>query len=221
MTQTRAETIAASLREAMRSGVYLCGERLTELTLARQMHVSQNTIRDALHQLEGEGWVNKRARHGVFVRSFTRDQVEELFELIGALEPLALSALFRESEKSSLIAALAVLLDGARKAAELGEWRRTVELLFQFHEMLAARTARPATSRLIAQCYNQVRLLEALRQARSPRNPRELEHTLQRHEALLGCVAHGHADPARALLAEQVAAYTQLMLSAPVWQAHA
>lgn len=211
MAQTRAESIADGLRTALRQGIYLCGERLVELSLAKELDVSQNTIRDALYQLEGEGWVVKRARYGVFVRSFTREQAEEVFELLGALEPLALQILLREGTRRAL-APLAELAVEARRAASLGQWQAAIERLFQFHEALGQRPQRPTTADLIHQFYNQVRLLEALRQARAPRNPRELDATVTRHETLMRHLTAGEGEAARALLTEQVQNYTALIL---------
>ena len=60
---TRAETVAAALREAILKGDYLSGERLIELSLAKTFDVSQNTVRDAMRLLEQDGWVVKHARH--------------------------------------------------------------------------------------------------------------------------------------------------------------
>ena len=48
---TRAETVADQIRQAIKDGQYMGGERLIEQTLAGQMNVSQNTIRDALRIL--------------------------------------------------------------------------------------------------------------------------------------------------------------------------
>src|SRR5688572_1641240 len=87
---TRVETVAERLRSAIKNGHFMGGERLIEQTLANQMGVSQNTIRDALRILEGEGWVIKTARYGVHVRSFNRREAEELYTLWAAVETLAL-----------------------------------------------------------------------------------------------------------------------------------
>jgi DNA-binding GntR family transcriptional regulator len=59
---TRAETVATTLRESILKGEYVSGERLVELSLAKRLKVSQNTIRDALRMLEQDGWVVKHAR---------------------------------------------------------------------------------------------------------------------------------------------------------------
>lgn len=220
MGQTRAELVADQIRASLLSGVYISGERLVELALARQLEVSQNTIRDALYRLEQDGWVVKRSRHGVFVRPFTRGQAEELFQLLGALEPLALDNLLREKAGMSArawsraVQPLADCVAEARRAFNVGEWQHSIERLFQFHEVLAQRPDRELTHRLIAQLYNGVRLLEALRQVRAPRNSRELDLAISRHEAMISFLNMGEGDKARHALDEQVSSYTDLIIGA-------
>jgi DNA-binding transcriptional regulator YhcF (GntR family) len=65
---TLSHIVADVLRQSLYDGVYLCGDRLVELTISQEMNVSQNTARDALGLLENEGWVTRKARHGVYVQ---------------------------------------------------------------------------------------------------------------------------------------------------------
>src|SRR5512147_3047345 len=88
---TRAETAAETIRAAILHGGYLSGERLIEVKIAQTLDVSQNTIRDALRILEGEGWVVKNPRHGVYVRSFTAAEAAEVCTVLAAVESLILA----------------------------------------------------------------------------------------------------------------------------------
>ena len=87
---TLAESVAAALRHAILHGAYSCGERLVELTIAREMNVSQNTVRDALRLLEQDGLVVKRARYGTHIRTFSPEEITETYALWAAIEGLAL-----------------------------------------------------------------------------------------------------------------------------------
>ena len=88
---TLAENVAAALQHAIFHGAYHCGERLVELTIAHEMNVSQNTVRDALRLLEQDGLVVKHARLGTYVRDYTPDEVTEIYALWSAVESLALA----------------------------------------------------------------------------------------------------------------------------------
>lgn len=90
MAMTRSQEIADALRLSLQRGVLTCGERLVELTLSQEYQVSQNTIRDALHILERDGWVKKFPRRGVYVLRFTTVEATEVYALWRTVGGLAL-----------------------------------------------------------------------------------------------------------------------------------
>jgi DNA-binding GntR family transcriptional regulator len=210
---TLAQSVAASIRAAILNGDYLSGERLIELTLARSLAVSQNTIRDALRILEQEGWVIKRARRGVYVRSFSIEDALEIYTLLASVETLALVWAMAQMRKSDL-AEIAELLAAARRYAHLSRWRDSLETLFQFHIRLAQLADKPLTLQLLEQLYNQARILEAVRQARAPRNLHELQSQLDAHDALLKCIEADDASAAQRQLRELIASYGRLTVAA-------
>ena len=63
--------------------------RLDERQLAEQLQVSRTPIREALAQLEREGFVEIRPRKGVYVRSKTLPEVLEIVTVWAALESMA------------------------------------------------------------------------------------------------------------------------------------
>lgn len=74
--------------EAITSGEFEPGEKLSESQLARQLGISRGPVREALHQLEGK-LVQREPRLGVRVIQFDRDSLEQLFYLREALEGMA------------------------------------------------------------------------------------------------------------------------------------
>ncbi len=63
--------------------------RLDERQLAEQLQISRTPIREALAQLEREGFVEIRPRKGVFVRPKTLPEVLEIVTVWAALESMA------------------------------------------------------------------------------------------------------------------------------------
>jgi DNA-binding GntR family transcriptional regulator len=82
-------------------------------------------------------------------------------------------------------------------------------MLFRFHERLAQAAAKPFTAQVMQQLYNQARLLEALRQARMPRNLHELNGHIRRHESLFYYIEEGDHAGAQQLLHGQIEAYAE------------
>jgi len=67
---------------------------------------------------------------------------------------------------------------------------------------------------VMGQLFNQARLLEALRQARVPRNPHELDAHIRRHESLYLCIEAGDLSGAQRLMGEQIQMYRDAVLGA-------
>jgi|FLYN01.1.fsa_nt_gi DNA-binding GntR family transcriptional regulator len=193
---TRAEAVAHHLRRAIQAGEYISGERLVELTLAQQYNVSQNTARDALRILEGEGWVVKHARRGAFVRSYTADEAEELYTLWATLEGLAVRWAVEALTKAD-IGRLRQLLSQAQIQLQRGDVRGSTETIFAFHEAIWRIPERAQTLSLLNRLHNQVRLLETLRQMRAPRNLPQQETEIAACERVLAAMEAGDASAAQ------------------------
>ncbi|MBE2271773.1 MAG: GntR family transcriptional regulator [Anaerolinea sp.] len=211
-TPTLAEAVATAVRKDILDGKHLSGERLIELSIAHELNVSQITVRDALRILEQEGWVVKQPRRGVYVRSFTPENALEVFAVMEALELLLLEWLIPVITKAAC-AELGVLLMTARKHAHRSERREAITVLFAFHEKMGTLIDRPLTNHLLDGLRNQVRLLEAIRQARAPFNLRELHAQIDQHEAIVRALEAGDLAGAQQHSRVLYAAYRELMLS--------
>ena len=157
---TLSEIVADVLRQAICDGTYVCGDRLVELTIAHEMNVSQNTARDALRILEREGWVVKRPRYGVYVRDFSATEVDEIYLLRGALEPLMIEWAFANG-LSSHTEQMREFYDEARNFADLGNLRGMRRSLAAIHESWLSIGDHPRTAEILTHLHNQCCLLEA------------------------------------------------------------
>ncbi len=101
--------------EAITSGEFDPGQRLSEAELARNLGISRGPLREALGRLEGR-LVTRTPRIGVHVISFTREDLESLFLTREALEGMS-----------------------ARLAAE----RMTVKQLNDLRELLESHSHKP------------------------------------------------------------------------------
>lgn len=81
--------VARILRDAIFSGELKPGEALRELALARQLDVSQATVREALSDLEQIGLVIKAPNKGTTVTNLTATEVRERLAIRLTLEQMA------------------------------------------------------------------------------------------------------------------------------------
>jgi DNA-binding GntR family transcriptional regulator len=81
--------IVASLREAILSGAIRSGEQIVEGKLAQQLGVGQGLIREALIELEHQGFVQRTPFAGTQVTALTLQDAQQIYDLRIELEPLA------------------------------------------------------------------------------------------------------------------------------------
>jgi DNA-binding GntR family transcriptional regulator len=77
-----------ALLNSIVSGQFEPGTPLRPDVIARQLEVSTTPVRESMHRLESDGLVVKVPYQGWFVREFTNEQIQELYEVRAALECL-------------------------------------------------------------------------------------------------------------------------------------
>jgi DNA-binding GntR family transcriptional regulator len=81
--------IVTSVREAILSGAIRSGEQIVEGKLAQQLGVGQGLIREALIELEHQGFVQRTPFAGTQVTELTLQDAQQIYDLRIELEPLA------------------------------------------------------------------------------------------------------------------------------------
>jgi DNA-binding GntR family transcriptional regulator len=113
------------------------GQHMVETDLARQLGVSRQPIREALHRMEAEGWVDLRPSQGAFVHVPTDKEVDELLDVRALLEA--------ETARLAALAATPAHLSRLRQicregqtAAEADDFGAAVTANNVFHAEIAA-----------------------------------------------------------------------------------
>ncbi len=83
------EKIADRIRADIIRGNYKDGERLVEPKLAKVLGISRTPIREALRQLESEGFIEIVPRKGAVVKELTLKDIDDLYAIKANLEGLA------------------------------------------------------------------------------------------------------------------------------------
>ena len=131
--------VVDAVRADIASGRVPPGFALRQEELAERFGVSRIPVREALRQLEAEGIVTVRANRGAFVRSFTPDELREIFDLRIMLETDLLRRAIRAMTDDDLERVQAAV-EGSG-IARRGAWRRELDRLF--HEALYEPANRP------------------------------------------------------------------------------
>lgn len=83
------DVVFNTLRQAILKGELKPGERLMEIQLANRLGVSRTPVREAIRKLELEGLVLMIPRKGAIVAEITIKDLEDVLEVRGVLEILA------------------------------------------------------------------------------------------------------------------------------------
>lgn len=128
------EQIYDFLRQELHSGNLVPGASVNLNELTRFLGVSKTPLRDALLQLEVEGFVTFSARRGVFVNRLTMDEIRHCYEMLGALEMAVIFSNFARLD-GNRIAKMKWLNQGLRDAVKREDFDSLYELNLAFHNV--------------------------------------------------------------------------------------
>ena len=133
------QSVYEALVELVVEGRLRPGQHLVETELARQLGVSRQPVREALHRLEAEGWVDLRPNQGAFVHVPTDEEVDQLLDVRELLEveTARLAAMAAMAPTDGHLARLRVICHEGEAAVEAGDTGRFVAVNTEFHAELA------------------------------------------------------------------------------------
>lgn len=187
-----AQKVTEQITQAIVRGEFEPGQRLVETALAEQLGVSRSPVREAFHQLEQLGLVEKQPYRGVFVSSLTQDDVRELYTVRGPLEGLA-ARLLAVGDHERAAADLREILDRMDQAATDGDARRVMELNADFHDALISLTEHDLLREIWSTVGNRMRRFLYLSK---PRSDLSLPEVVPLHERIVRPIAEGDAERA-------------------------
>jgi DNA-binding GntR family transcriptional regulator len=120
--------IVALLQEAIISGAIQGGDQIVEAKVAQQFGVGQGLIREALIELEHQGFVQRTPFSGTQVPTLSLEDALQIFEIRIELEPLAVTLAGRNANAGD-IAELKVLAEKTRLASKAED----LDVFFESH----------------------------------------------------------------------------------------
>lgn len=141
------DDVREAIVNAIFGGEFQPGDRIVESRVARQLGVSQSTVREALREIEQLGMISSNPNRGVFVRPLTRRDVLEMYEMRALLEGHAARlAVTRLSDDD--LAELAALAEELVRLADAGDVRGMIARDVDFHARICAIADNTLLSRL-------------------------------------------------------------------------
>lgn len=195
------DEVVDRIREAILMGQFAPGDRLREEQLAEALRVSRGPIRNALLQLEREGMVIRRRNRGALVARLSRVDLEEVYSLRQAIEPVACAWAARNAEEGDL-SELQDIIDGYSRLTSRVSVQDAAEADLSFHDVLYRAARHRRLLRLWQDLRPQVYLFLLARTYVHARTFREV--MIVNHQRILDVVRSGDEEAAREVAAEHV-----------------
>ena len=185
------EQVYEYLREQMRKGEILPGSAIDMEVTSKKLGVSKTPLRDALLQLEMEDFVTIRPRRMVVVNSLTEKDIRNYYEIIGALESMALLKAF-DRLKPSDIEGMQALNDAMREAIAANDFDAYYEKNLAFHNVFLCHCGNDSLIKLV---NNMKKRLYDFPRAKGFVKEWE-ESSILEHQALIDLVRAGRSQAA-------------------------
>jgi DNA-binding GntR family transcriptional regulator len=187
------------LRTAILEGRLEPGTELTEVALAEQLGVSRGPLREAIGRLAAEGLVSVSPRRGAVVRSLSKEEFLELYQVREALERMAmqLAALRLTDEEFDGLTAL-----NEEMAAHAAG--NKVEAFFEANLAFHARLLEASGNEKLQELYRQLLGQLGRYRLRSLTLRGNLQRSVSEHKTILRAARRGDAERAAQLMAEHI-----------------
>lgn len=205
-SETLAEQAYFAIRGAITAGDLRAGERITERSLARRLHVSATPIREALRQLEQEGLVLRTPNREVTVSDMPTASVAELLLVQAALRGVA-ARLAADKITEEELAEIQTLLQENERVLETGPAELLLELADRFHT-LVDQAARNLT---LTKFLETIMAFDPIDRLESLTDRRRAQERFQEHKQIAAALADRDRERAEGLMRSHVLRAGQLL----------
>jgi DNA-binding GntR family transcriptional regulator len=148
--RTVAAEAAVILRQRILSGDLRAGQPIRQEQIAQELGVSRIPLREALKQLEAEGFVTIEPHKGAVVSTLSLAEVEELFELRIHLESWLLKDAIPRMREADF-AQLDAIIDESRVPDNLAHWG---DINWRLHEAMYRPAGKPISLRFLKRIHD-------------------------------------------------------------------
>lgn len=188
--EPQSESLYQAILDDISRGRLVGGQRLKISELAARFGVSASPVREALRQMQGEGFVDIHQNRGATIRKANASTIQNTFEVLQILTPYFVTW-FAENADEETIAQLAEIQETIRETgfSDLYEFRKLDE---RFHGLVCERHY----NNVAADTWKKLRKALNVHAAQLPISRSRMKTIIIEHDALLEAFRAG--DPAEA-----------------------
>ena len=145
-----------AIKQRIRDNRMTPGSNVPEQELAESLGVSRTPVREALIRLESEGLVQVVPRHGVRVLPIKTEDMQEIYDILTAVEPFAARRLAESGPTPEVLSRLEHAVEEMEAALEKQDLSRWANADEQFHRELLNGLGNRRLSEFIDRLNDQV-----------------------------------------------------------------
>jgi DNA-binding GntR family transcriptional regulator len=204
------EQVFRRLWDWIRNGRLKPGDRLRIQELARQLNVSDTPVREALIRLQQSGIVQTVPWAGARIKEFTREDIEEAYEVRQALESFAIRKVLTGDTPKEEFTVLRAAFTKAEAALRKGNSGPAIAAEMDLQAALARWTGNRQMRTLLTNARDQILVFEGVAARADERTP----GSFRAHTRIVDALCANDAENAIRLLDEQLrAAKTRTVLA--------
>lgn len=170
------------------------GSALDERNLAEELNVSRTPVREAMLRLRSEGFIDNLPRRGAFVRALTLEDLSDLYNVVTAVEVMAVGLIVESDDRAQIVGELNRLCDSMEAALEDPElWTHSDEAFHRALLKLSGNAPLASTGLLHRDLAQRAHFVAD--RARPKGTERK---SVENHRALVDLINTGNTEAARA-----------------------
>lgn len=189
--QSLSQAVAHKIRTAIIEGTVSPGQRLFEQRLAKELGTSQVTVREAIRDLEYEGFVRKISKRGTYVTKLSPEDIVQILRVRMALEQIAVeqAAVKMTPEVSEQLSHLVKEMESAAAQQDRGKFYNAD---LSFHRAIWNLAGNPYLTKALSRIA-----FSLLASVLSDQEEFAFQKAVEQHRFILNGLLSGNAGQAR------------------------
>ena len=193
------DIIFEKLQQAIFSGKFKSGERITEKEITEELKVSRTPVREALYRLASTGLIKIVPHRGFVISRWSSKEIKDVIELRIALEVFAVKLAIQRILPNE-INELKILIAKMEKAVKKVDMMKASHLNSLFHDKIILASKNKELFEVMEPIKNKIHHFRII----SIFTPNRLEGSLKEHKAIFNALKNKDDESAQRLMAEHI-----------------
>jgi len=182
-----------SLKNSILAGRLVPGVIYSELELARRLGISRTPVREALLRLAAENFIVFHSKKGMSINFFSKEDIENLFELREAIEERAVSKIAATLTKDQIGRMKEILAEQEECTKNRYDEMLFLEVDKKFHVFLIEASG----NRFMVQTYNNIRDYITIPAKKALMKKGRVNEVIQEHRAIVKALSERNVAKVR------------------------